>query len=101
MGNLQTTLLSYGLGTGHGQVAETLAAELKALGMPANTGPSKNGCPDYDLIFRHGYFFLALKVPAVWGRYVPLLLLCASGGSPFGPGPEGGEAVRERRIRQP
>lgn len=62
-----TAILSYALGTGHKQVAETLSAELGLLGHQCRHSPLEDWVPwDYDLLFRHGYLFLVLRVPAVW-----------------------------------
>lgn len=67
MSGPRTVLLSFALGTGHRQVAENLAAELGALGHSCEHRPLETWVPwDYDLLFRHGYLFLALRVPSVW-----------------------------------
>ena len=64
----RTTILSYALGTGHKRVGEILAAGLSTLGHACDHRPLEQWVPwEYDLIFRHGYLFLALRVPAVWG----------------------------------
>jgi processive 1,2-diacylglycerol beta-glucosyltransferase len=63
----RTVLLSYALGTGHKKVADILSAELGLLGHSCEHRPLEEWVPwDYDLLFRHGYLFLALKTPAVW-----------------------------------
>lgn len=60
-------LLSFGLGTGHKQVAENLARELEPLGHSCEHRPLEGWVPlEYDLLFRRGYLFLALDVPRVW-----------------------------------
>ena len=49
------------------QVAENLARELEPLGPRLRTQPLEKWVPwEYDLLFRHGYLFLALDVPRVW-----------------------------------
>ena len=63
----RTVLLSFALGTGHRQVAETLARELEPLGHACQQKPLEDWVPwEYDLLFRRGYLFLALDVPRVW-----------------------------------
>ena len=67
MTSLRTVILSYALGTGHKQVAEILSAELAVLGHGCEHRPLETWVPlEYDLLFRHGYLFLALKHPKVW-----------------------------------
>ena len=63
----RTAILSYALGTGHKQVAQTLSAELAQLGHQCRHSPIEEWVPwDYDLLFRHGYLLVALRAPAVW-----------------------------------
>ena len=64
---VRTVLLSFGLGTGHAQVATNLANALAPLGHACKHNPLEGWVPwDYDLLFRHGYLFLILKFPGVW-----------------------------------
>ena len=63
----RTAVLSYALGTGHKQVAETLSVELGRLGHHCDHSPLEEWVPwDYDLLFRRGYVFLVLKAPVVY-----------------------------------
>lgn len=63
----RTTILSYALGTGHRQVADTLTAELASLGHDCEHRALEEWVPwEYDLLFRHGYLLLALRAPSVW-----------------------------------
>ncbi len=65
----KTVILSYALGTGHRQVANILSGQLAALGHECEHKPLEEWVPaDYDLLFRHGYLFLALRAPSVWDR---------------------------------
>lgn len=67
MNRPRTILLSFALGTGHLQVAANLACELENLGHCCAHRPLETWVPwEYDLLFRHGYLFLALDVPRVW-----------------------------------
>jgi processive 1,2-diacylglycerol beta-glucosyltransferase len=64
---VETALLSYALGTGHKKVADLLSDELRLLGHRCDHRPLEEWVPwDYDLLFRHGYLFVALKTPAAW-----------------------------------
>ncbi len=60
-------ILSYGLGTGHARVAAILSEKLRALGHDVSHRPLEEWVPlDYDLLFRYGYLFLALRTPKIW-----------------------------------
>lgn len=59
--------LSYSLGTGHRRAADLLAGAVRARGCESSHSALEEWVPwDYDLLFRHGYLFLATKVPKVW-----------------------------------
>lgn len=64
---VRTLILSYGLGTGHKRVGELLSARLSALGHACAHTPLEEWVPwDYDLLFRWGYLFLAVRLPWAW-----------------------------------
>lgn len=59
--------LSYSLGTGHRRAAELLADAVRQRGIPSAHSALEEWVPwDYDLLFRHGYLFLATQVPRAW-----------------------------------
>jgi len=60
-------LHSFSLGTGHRRAADLLGDALRARGAVVEHRSLEEWVPwDYDLLFRHGYLFLALKVPWGW-----------------------------------
>jgi len=63
----KAAILSYSLGTGHGCVAQRLAAELGPLGVECRFSSLEEWVTfDYDWLFRHGYLLLALHFPWAW-----------------------------------
>jgi len=60
-------LHSFSLGTGHRRAADLLGGALGDRGAVVEHRSLEEWVPrDYDLLFRHGYLFLALKVPWGW-----------------------------------
>ncbi|MEW5765865.1 MAG: MGDG synthase family glycosyltransferase [Acidobacteriota bacterium] len=58
---------SFGLGTGHHRVAETLRRNLEARGHQASVSRLEDWVPrEYDWLFRKGYLTLVMKFPRGW-----------------------------------
>ncbi len=65
--NPRSLLASFGLGTGHHRVAETLRGNLEALGHRAAVSHLEDWVPrEYDWLFRRGYLALVMKFPRGW-----------------------------------
>jgi processive 1,2-diacylglycerol beta-glucosyltransferase len=64
---MRTAILSFALGTGHKRVGDIISQQLVALGHRCDHRPLEQWVPwEYDLLFRRGYLFLALRMPSIW-----------------------------------
>ncbi|MEW6757090.1 MAG: glycosyltransferase [Acidobacteriota bacterium] len=65
--NPRSVVASFGLGTGHHRVAETLRGKLEGLGHRAGVSRLEDWVPrEYDWLFRRGYLTLVMKFPRGW-----------------------------------
>ncbi len=63
----KSLVASFGLGTGHHQVAETVRGKLEGLGHRATVSRLEDWVPrEYDWLFRRGYLALVMKFPKGW-----------------------------------
>ncbi|MGC8762983.1 MAG: MGDG synthase family glycosyltransferase [Acidobacteriota bacterium] len=60
-------VVSYGLGTGHHRVADTVSETLQGEGTEALVSHLEEWVPwEYDLLFRRGYLFCVFRLPWLW-----------------------------------
>jgi processive 1,2-diacylglycerol beta-glucosyltransferase len=65
--NPRSLVATFGLGTGHHRVAETVRERLEALGHRAEVSRLEDWVPrEYDWLFRKGYLALVMRFPRGW-----------------------------------